>query len=264
MVWIGNTAFACSIQSRPANQVPDCAYSLAGPRLRDILSNDQMPSTQNISSSPPTAQSPSELANRFHHFTAPTLAHLLTLTIHPTPPIPPPNCTQLVIDSISTPFATAYPRQDLNPEKANTKKSKKAEALSWAASRKWAVMGDFAAKLSKFAAIRNLAVLVTSQTTTKIRAGIGAVLHPAISLKTWDACIGSRIVLFRDWQLASSSAGVSSQQRQRDSSSGVRCAAVLKAGGVSSSDGTGKVACFRIETVCCSLYYHEACFADVL
>ena len=252
VVWIGTPPSSCSRQSYAANKPSDCAYLLVGPRFRDILSNHQTSNPQDIPSSPPAAQSVSELADRLHHFTAPTLAHLLALTIHPTPTFPPQNCTLLIIDSVSTPFATAYPRQDSNPfDKTDKKKSKKAEALAWAAARKRAVVGDFAAKLSKVAAIRNLAVLITSQTTTNIRPGVGAILHPAISLKTWDACISSRVVLFRDWQHAGS--GASTQELDFGA---VRYAAVLKAGGVS-SDGTGKLACFRIETVSLFLVFLE-------
>ena len=231
------------IECSSANSPEDCAYTLVGPRFRDILANYQPSSTRNIPTSPPSAQSISGIAEKFHHFTAPTLAHLLALTIHPTPTFPPPDCSLVVIDSVSTPFATAYPRQDNRSVKADQKKSKKAEALAWAASRKWAVMGDFAAKLSKFAAIRKFAVLMTSQTTTKIQNRTEAILVPAITFKTWDACISSRIVLFRDWPHRDFT--ISSQYPDLGS---VRYAGVLKAGGTS-SDATGKLVCFRVDTV---------------
>ena len=216
---------------------------MVGPRFRDILANYKSPNTRDIPSSPSDTQSISDVAERFHHFTAPTLAHLLALTIHPTPTFPPLDCSLLVIDSVSTPFVTSYPRHDNRSIKADQKKSKKAEAAAWAASRKWAVMGDFAAKLSKFAAIRNFAVLMTSQTTTKIQNRIEAVLVPAITFKAWDACISSRIVLFRDWPHRDP---INSSQPHDLGS--VRYATVLKVGGVS-SDAAGKLVCFRIDTV---------------
>ena len=182
------------------------------------------------------------MVDRFRHFTAPTLAHLLTLTIHPTPTFPPPDCSLVVIDSVSTPFATAYPRQDNRSTKIEQKKSKKAEAIAWAGSRKWAVMGDFATKLSKSAAIRNFAVLMTSQTTTKIQNRTEAILVPAITYKTWDACISSRVVLFRDWPH-----GDAASSSQHHDLGPVRYAAVLKAGGTL-SDAAKKLVCFRIDT----------------
>ena len=104
-------------------------------------------------------------------------------------------------------------------------------------------MGDFISKIGKLAATRNIAILLVSQTTTRIRAETGAVLHPALASTAWDAGIGSRIVLWRDWVY-----GLVEGSNVRDFIPGVRCAGVIKAGGIA-YEGLGKVTSFSIDKV---------------
>lgn len=103
-------------------------------------------------------------------------------------------------------------------------------------------MSDFLARLGKLAALKNIAVVLISQTTTKVRTEYGAVLRPALSTKAWDAGISNRIVLFRDWQAAED--GLSAQQVSR----AVRFAGVTKLASVA-YEGLGKVVAFSIEKV---------------
>ena len=110
-------------------------------------------------------------------------------------------------------------------------------------------MGDFISKINRLAATNNIAVLLTSQTTTRIEAETGAVLHPAISGKAWDTGISTRIVIFRDWMFQASDAANS----QGEYISGVRFAGVVKAKGIS-YEGVGKVATFVIDNV--SPFHH--------
>ena len=105
-------------------------------------------------------------------------------------------------------------------------------------------MGDLISKLGKLAATKHLTVLLTSQTTTRVRADTGAVLHPSISGNAWDGGISSRIVLYRDWPTLQD-VDVSSQKKRVH---GSRFAGVVKASGISYS-GLGKVVPFTIETV---------------
>lgn len=108
-------------------------------------------------------------------------------------------------------------------------------------------MGDFVSKLSKLAVTRNLAVLLTNQTTTKVRAETGAVLRSATHGASWDAGVLSRIVLFRDWALRPGDGDGEGVHRLQ----AVRYARVLKAGGTVYSDGegVGKVVAFAITDV---------------
>lgn len=104
-------------------------------------------------------------------------------------------------------------------------------------------MGDFVSKIGKLAATRNIAVLPVSQTTTRIRAETGAVLHPALTSTAWDAGIGARIVLWRDWVYGSAEGS-----NLREFIPGVRFAGVIKAGGIP-YEGLGKVVSFTIDKV---------------
>lgn len=105
-------------------------------------------------------------------------------------------------------------------------------------------MGDFISNIGRLAATKNIAILLTSQTTTRIRTETGAVLHPAIAGTAWDTGIGTRIILFRDWMFQTTDA----QSSQGESMPGVRFAGVVKAKAVA-YEGVGKVATFRIEKV---------------
>lgn len=104
-------------------------------------------------------------------------------------------------------------------------------------------MGDFINKVGKLAATRNIAILLVSQTTTRISADTGAVLHPAMASTAWDAAISTRIVLFRDWVFQTAEG-----PSKGEVIPGVRFMGVVKAGGISYG-GLGKVTSFTIEEV---------------
>ena len=104
-------------------------------------------------------------------------------------------------------------------------------------------MGDFISKIGKLAATKNLAICLTMETTTRVRADMETCLYPAIAGTAWDNGIHARIVLFRDWLLK-----VVTPSSQESYETGSRCAAVVKAGGVS-YDGPGKMAPFKITKV---------------
>lgn len=104
-------------------------------------------------------------------------------------------------------------------------------------------MSDFISKVGKLAATSNIAILLISQTTTRIRAESDTVLHPAISGNAWDNGINARLVLFRDWLLKwdeGSSQGVYVRK--------ARFAGIAKAAGVT-HDGLNKVVPFIINLV---------------
>lgn len=181
----------------------------------------------------------------FHHFTTPTLPHLLALCAHESSTFPPKGTGLIVVDSVSSLFAAAFPRaNDDSDTKQTPEKPKKNDAGQWAASRKWAVMGELVSKLGKLAATNNIAILLTCETTTRIRMETGAMLHPAISGIAWESGISARIVLFRDWLF--DPAKSSSQEGYMP---GMRFAGILKAGGVS-FERLEKIVSFLINKVC--------------
>ena len=183
-----------------------------------------------------------EIFERFHHFTTPTLPHLLALLTHASASFPPPKTSLIVVEAISSLFNLAFPKR-LEGANSWQEPFKRPDAAQWAGSRKWAVMSDFVSKIGKLAATKHIAILLTMQTTTRVRAEAETCLYPAITGSAWDNGVHARIALFRDWLLKS---GTSSSQRSYES--GSRCAAVVKAGGVS-YEGFGRVIPFRIRKV---------------
>ncbi|MCJ1434410.1 hypothetical protein MMC27_003778 [Xylographa pallens] len=198
-----------------------------------------MPTDDDALPSSPSARSPSELLSRLHYFFTPTLPHLLALLAHPSPSFPPNETSLIVVDVVSPLFATAFPRA-VEGLDGNSASGKKNDALQWAASRRFSVMSDFLARLGKLAAMKNIAILLISQTTTKVKTEFGTVLRPALSTRAWDAGIHNRIVLFRDWEL------VQDQQSRDYRTKAIRFAGVVKIANVA-YEGLGKVVSFTIE-----------------
>ena len=207
-----------------------------------MLSSNKVLDDQNIPASQSSTRSTDNFLKNFHHFTCPTLPHLVALLLHPSPSFPPESTSLIVVDSISTLFAAAFPKTNERFDMQQTP-IKKIDSVQWAASRKWSVLGDFITRIGKLAAMRNLAILLTSQTTTRVRAETKAVLLPAVSSTAWDGGINSRVVLFRDW-LSQDMDG----SDQKQFATGARFAGVVKAGGVSYG-GLGKVVPFIIKKV---------------
>lgn len=178
----------------------DAACSpLAPQRVNQVLSalvhTESLTDVANAEASPHVPEpSLDELRSRFHYFTAPALAHLLALFVHKPSTFPPPNTSLIVIDSLSTLFDNAYPRNADDRASRN-----KTEQARWAGGRRFAIMNELISALNKVAALHDIALLVTCQTITRIRFGTRAVLVPAISGTEWDHGISTRMVLFRDW-----------------------------------------------------------------
>jgi len=169
------------------SQLIDAATPFPSPRLEQIL-QAQIP--QDPVSSNGNSYS---LYARFKHYTIPTLPHLLALFLHPMPQFPPAGTSLIIIESISTLFDNAYHRNHYDRTRAQT------DAQKWAAGRKFAVIGELMTKLARLATINNIAILLTSQTITRMRSGQGALLLPAISGSEWDNGVYTQLVLFRDW-----------------------------------------------------------------
>ena len=220
----------------------DTGNPIVGPRLAEIVSRTPSPPNQDLTSSSPIACSVDEPLKSFHYHFTPTLSHLLALLIHLSTALPPAKISLLVIDNITSLFAAAFSRATETHDEAQAT-VKKNEKVQWAASRRFVVMSDFLARVAKLAAMRNIAVLLISQATTRVRREEGtAVLKPAISTKAWEEGIANRIVLFRDWQFRGSDEAGEKAVRA------ARFAGVTKLGGVI-YEGVGKVVAFTIERV---------------
>ena len=83
----------------------------------------------------------------------------------------------MVIDGASALFQAADPDR---PEYGRDKSGKRHGDAQWAASRRFTIMGDFLSKLTKLAALRNLAVVLLSQAGIRVKPEYGAMLRPVI------------------------------------------------------------------------------------
>jgi hypothetical protein len=128
-----------------------------------------------------------DISKRFHHYQTSTLAHLLALVHHPKPNFPPSQTALLVIDAVSTLFP--LPSRQPGP-KPQSSAPKFATAL---------LHSTLLTALTRLASVNSLAVLLTSQVSTRMRNGAGALLVPAQGSKDWDDGISSQIVMFRDF-----------------------------------------------------------------
>ncbi|KAI9732635.1 MAG: hypothetical protein M1834_003971 [Cirrosporium novae-zelandiae] len=266
---VGKTGFClqtCAHALRASHHVVwiDACYPVPGPRLNQILTSCPSPPTTSSSQTPTT-----HLLKNFHHYFTPTLPHLLALLLTPppsssssptSPTFPPPGTSLLILDSISTLFSNAFPKnptpQIPTTSTTSAAATKAKEKAKWTTTRKYAIAATVISKLEKLATVCNLAVMVTGQSTTKVRregwaSGFGGngdggevvgTIEPIMTGPSWDSGIANRIVLYRDfWHYGDG--GVLS----------IRIAEVLKVssgggggGGGGSGDAQGKKIPFSI------------------
>ncbi|KAH6364819.1 hypothetical protein HBI34_158990 [Parastagonospora nodorum] len=177
-----------------------------------------------------------EVCSHLHHVAAPTLAHLLALFMHSPASFPPQSTSLVIIDSLSTLVDNAYPR--------NVEGKNKNEQTRWAAGRRFTVINDIVSTLSRFAALHNVALLLTCQTITRIRGASRALLVPAISGVEWENGVSTRLVLFRDWVRQGKSKDTAGADRLRKA----RFAGLVKVNGTTLADegGVGSVVPYAI------------------
>lgn len=198
-----------------------------------------MISTPEEASSEPSVQM---LRCQFHHLAASTLAHVVALFMHPPASFPRSNVSLVVIDSLSTLIDNAYPRNTDDRAKNKTDQSR------WAAGRRYAVINDLIATFTKFAAMHDVALVITCQTITRIRGTSRALLVPAITGIEWENGVSTRVLLFRDWVPQHAK---TQDQAEADRLQKTRFAGLVKVNAVALADegGVGNVVPFAIESV---------------
>lgn len=170
---------------------------MPGPRFREILDSYTIPAGHDPPSSPPMARRVEDLLENLTYFNVHTLPHLLVFFLHSPARFPPAKTALIVLDNVSAPFATAFPRS--SDAKVGSLDVARKNKLQWAANRKWAVAGDLAAAMSKMAALKNVAILAINQVATSLKGVRKAVLKPAISGTAWEAAVHNRLVLWQDF-----------------------------------------------------------------
>jgi hypothetical protein len=169
----------------------DTATPLVSSRLHSILASSVAQTSPPPSSAALPAIAPTLLSS-LHHFTVPTLAHMLALLATSPARFPPPRTSLLVIDS-TTPLFPPGPAS-LRPTSSRSNPD-----VQWAIGRRSAMPGELISRLARLAATHNIAILLLNQAAMKITPDRGAVLRPAVAGKAWDAGVATRIALWRDW-----------------------------------------------------------------
>ncbi|KAH7379509.1 P-loop containing nucleoside triphosphate hydrolase protein [Pyrenochaeta sp. MPI-SDFR-AT-0127] len=188
----------------------------------------------------PPGASPYEQRSQLDYFAVPTLAHLLALFVHSPASFPRKNTSLIVVDSLSTLIDNAYPRYtDDRMSKNRTDQSR------WAAGRRFAVVNELISTFTRFAALHDIALLLTCQTITRIRGASRALLVPALSGVEWENGISTRLVLFRDWVRQGNANGNADADRLRKA----RFVGLVKANGLGLADegGVGNVVPFIVD-----------------
>ncbi|KAF2673477.1 P-loop containing nucleoside triphosphate hydrolase protein [Microthyrium microscopicum] len=182
----------------------DCLYSL--PLLR-------LQAASSVTSS--------DIENKFHRYQAPTLAHLLALVHRQKKGFPPENTALIVLEDVSCLFP-------LPPAKTPGQKP----AGTPMKSTQSILQSTLLSALSRIASTHNIAVLITSQVSTRIRQFGGALLVTSMSSRDWDEPIASRIVLFRDFPPPSLDKEEFEEERGPAILQKLRYAGIMKAHGV--------------------------------
>ncbi|KAI5783874.1 P-loop containing nucleoside triphosphate hydrolase protein [Peziza echinospora] len=138
----------------------------------------------------------------------PTLAHLLSLILYPPPhTFPEPRTTLVIVDSLSTLLSVAFPPGSESDFTSNNKERKDPSTGKWmpkqpqtqAPSAKRALtISSLAAGFSRIAVAGNVAVVVTTQMTTRVVKGVGAGLVPSIDNTQWINALSNRLFIYRD------------------------------------------------------------------
>ncbi|EME38415.1 hypothetical protein DOTSEDRAFT_48641 [Dothistroma septosporum NZE10] len=141
-----------------------------------------------------SAKGIADAADSFHYVAAPTLSHLLALIISPPAGLIPRGTVLLVVDGLNTLVDLDYPRLPYN-SRARTDQQK------GQAGRRYAILGSIMTALNKLAALHDLAVIVTTGCSSRMRhdSGLGASISPGIGGSEWENGISSRMLIFRDF-----------------------------------------------------------------
>lgn len=173
--------------------------ALVQQRLHDINSSFSSSHVEELPSSPAPCVAPSAL-DRLMYIRPPSLAHFLTLIMHPTPTFPPPTTSLLVIDDFSNYVNSNFPRptrsSSTTASTSNHAIADKAAARS--TSRRYSILSSLSSALVRLAASRNIAVVLLSNVSISIKSGEKALLRSALTSQLWDTAIDTKIILYRD------------------------------------------------------------------
>jgi hypothetical protein len=168
-------------------------------RLEELMNGYTIPLSSDLSSSPPEpVDVDSLLDQKFTYLDAHTLPILLTVFLHPPASLPSPQTCLIVVDDLSNLLLGAFSRIPKNPQ-PSAPPAVREKLEKQAASKRFQVMESLATAMSKMAALRNIAVLVLTNSTTSLKGSNRATLKPALSSQAWESAIHTRVMLYRDF-----------------------------------------------------------------
>lgn len=178
---------------------------------------------ENVGQTVPERQ---ECLARIQLFAAPSLPLLLALFSRPMDTFTQKRMSLLVIESLTALFNTAYPKHIAPKNGPN-------DPSHWAAGRKFAVQSHVIDMIIKLAAQKDVAVLLTSQSSTRMRTDSNSIITPALSTASWVGGLSNRLVLYSDW---------SQSQIAPPAEDAIECIShigILKIRGTNVTDGSG-------------------------
>jgi hypothetical protein len=168
-------------------------------RLDDLMKSHAISSKSDSPSSPmEPLDIDSLLDEKFTYLDAHTLPRLLTIFLHPPPSLPSPQTCLIIVDDLSNLLLGAFSRPPKNL-KASAPAPVRERFEKQAASKRFQIIENLAAAMSKMAAIRNIAVVVLTNATTNLKSSNRATLKPALSSQAWESAVYTRILLYRDF-----------------------------------------------------------------
>jgi len=169
-------------------------------RLHEINDAYTFPPDHDIPSSPPQDTAiRAILDERFDFLEATSLPRLLTLFLHPTEDLPPMETRLIVIDDLSNLVLGSF-SNDPKAIKPTAPAAVQEKLAKRAAGKRFQIIENLAAAMSKLAALRHLAIVVLTGTATSLKNGEHkGVLTPALASQAWESAVHTRIMLYRDF-----------------------------------------------------------------
>jgi RecA/RadA recombinase len=169
-------------------------------RLDEINAAYTFPPNHDPPSSPPQdTVIGAMLDERFDYLEVTSLPRLLTLFLHPTHDLPSRETCLIIIDDFSNLVLGSFFR-DPKTIKPTAPAAVQEKLAKRAAGKRFQIIESLAAAMSKLAALRNLAIVVLTSTTTNLKNGDQrGVLTPALASQAWESAVHTRIMLYRDF-----------------------------------------------------------------
>lgn len=143
------------------------------------------------------------LDKRLENIYISSFPHLLALVLHPAEDFPPDGTSLLIIDGLSNITLLGLPQNDTISNRlptTNGSLSRDDIVAKSIATRRAAMFSAISSGLARLAASRNIAVVVTNNTSShRKQGGKTSVLRSALNSQQWNENVSTRIVIYRDF-----------------------------------------------------------------